>query len=259
MNHESDLESFIDGELKIVGQLRDASNQTFYCTDASDKEFVYKPAAGEAPLWDFPEGTLTGRELVAAAIDSMLGWSLIPTTKWIEQGPLGPGMIQEWIDESDESRPVNVFALDHIPEGWLGILSAQDAQGNPLVLAHENSETLRKVAAFDAVVNNADRKAGHIMGTANGHVWVIDHGVCFHHEDKLRTVLWGWVDQELGGDLVSGLITLRSTLGNWHESIDNFLLEHESVALRARLDRLIAEGKFPLPSQDWPAIPWPVF
>lgn len=259
MNHESVPESFIDGELKIVGQLRDASNQTFYCTDSSDKEFVYKPASGEKPLWDFPDGTLTVRELVAASVDSMLGWCLIPTTKWIEQGPMGPGMIQEWIDESDAARPVNVFAPDEVPDDWLGILSAQDAQGNPLVLAHENSETLKRVAAFDAVVNNADRKAGHIMGTAHGKIWIIDHGVCFHHENKLRTVLWGWVDQELGGDLMSDLSNLRSTLGDWEESIDKFLLEHESVALRARLDRLLREGKFPIPSPEWPAIPWPVF
>ena len=247
-------------DLEIQGQLVEASNGTYLCTDRSlNAQYVYKPVTGERPLWDFPSGTLTGREIAAYNISKILEWNLVPETIWLSQGPLGPGMAQQWIVSNDNSESVNVFSPGDVPEGWIPILSAQDSHGNPLILAHEDSEQLRRIALFDAVINNGDRKAGHLLTAQDGTIYAIDHGVCFHHENKLRTVLWGWLGTRIDPYHLDDLKNLRETLDRETEMVDMWLSSDERHALRHRLDRLILTEKYPAPSQEWPAIPWPVF
>jgi uncharacterized repeat protein (TIGR03843 family) len=247
------------GTLEPIGQLRGASNGSLLCQDAAENLFVYKPVAGERPLWDFPDDTLSGREVAAANIDAMLGWGLVPPTRWIADGPAGPGMVQKWIDEVDELRPVNIFDAQSVPVGWLSVLEAVDQWGDPVVLAHDASESLMRMALFDAIVNNADRKAGHVLADENGQIYAIDHGVCFNEEPKLRTVLWGWVDQPIRKPDLMALENLKQTLGDFHDQIDSYLLREESHELRQRIGELLETQLFPQPSAEWPAIPWPVF
>lgn len=248
-----------NGSLEPIGQLRGASNGTLLCKDESETLFVYKPVAGERPLWDFPEDTLSGREVAAANLDSLLGWALVPPTRWVQEGPAGPGMVQKWIEEVDELRPVNIFDTNSVPQGWLSILQAVDHTGRPVTLAHDANESLVRMALFDAIVNNADRKAGHVLADTDGRIFAIDHGVCFSDEPKLRTVIWGWVDQPIPQLHVANLIQLQRTLGDFHEQIDPFLSQAESHELRQRIKELVDTELFPGPSGEWPAIPWPVF
>ncbi|MCF8538936.1 MAG: SCO1664 family protein [Candidatus Nanopelagicales bacterium] len=243
----------------ISGRLHAASNQTFLCTDALDQPFVYKPVKGEQDLWDFPSRTLSGREIAAAEIDRVLGWKVVPNTRWISDGPLGAGMIQEWVPEVDQDRPVNVFPPSDVPPGWIVVLHAQDAQGVPLVLAHADTHQLQRMALFDAVINNGDRKAGHILATPEGRVYGIDHGVSFHVDNKLRTVLWGWIGQPVSDVLLKDLNHLEQQLNDQYEPVDQWLNTDESAALRARIRDLSERRVFPSPSPEWPAIPWPVF
>ncbi len=248
-----------NGPLEPIGQLRDASNGSLLCRDNSETLFVYKPVSGERPLWDFPDNTLCQREVAAANLDSLLGWGLVPPTSWVDQGPAGPGMVQKWITEVDELRPVNIFDTHGVPKGWLSILQAVDQRGTPVTLAHDASESLARMALFDAVVNNADRKAGHVLSDEHGRIFAIDHGVCFNEEPKLRTVLWGWVDQQISQSLLADLANLQVALGDFHQQIDPFLSLAEAGELRGRVEELLRSGVFPRPSADWPAIPWPVF
>jgi uncharacterized repeat protein (TIGR03843 family) len=248
-----------NGSLEPIGQLRGASNGSLLCKDDSETLFVYKPVAGERPLWDFPDDTLSGREVAAANLDSLLQWGLVPTTRWVDDGPAGPGMVQKWIEEVDELRPVNIFDHHEVPEGWLSILQAVDQTGRSVTLAHDASESLIRMALFDAIVNNADRKAGHVLADSKGQIFAIDHGVCFNEEPKLRTVLWGWVDQPISQLHIDSLVQLRETLGDFHEQIDPYLSRSESHELRERIAELLESQIFPGPNSQWPAIPWPVF
>jgi uncharacterized repeat protein (TIGR03843 family) len=251
--------SIFKGTLEPIGQLRDASNGSLLCKDDTEALFVYKPVAGERPLWDFPDDTLSGREVAAANLDVMLGWGLVPPTRWITDGPAGPGMVQKWIEEVDELRPVNIFDAQSAPSGWLTVLEAVDQSGNPVVLAHDSSESLMRMALFDAIVNNADRKAGHVLADEHGQIFAIDHGVCFNEEPKLRTVLWGWAEQPILEVDLAALEGLQRILGDSHDQIDSYLSRAESHELRQRIARLLKTQIFPQPSGGWPAIPWPVF
>jgi uncharacterized repeat protein (TIGR03843 family) len=251
--------SIFKGTLEPIGQLRSASNGSLLCKDESETLFVYKPTAGERPLWDFPDNTLSAREVAAANLDVMLNWNLVPPTRWIPDGPVGPGMVQKWVEEVDELRPVNIFSTDGVPAGWLSVLEAVDQTGRPVILAHDASESLMRMALFDAIVNNADRKAGHVLADEHGRIFAIDHGVCFNEEPKLRTVLWGWVDRPISEPHLTAILQLQVTLGDFHEQIDTFLSHAESHELRQRIKGLLETQLFPRPSDDWPAIPWPVF
>ena len=224
------------GQVRIEGRLIDASNATLYCCvrlRAESAHAVYKPIAGERPLWDFPDGTLAAREMAAYLVSEALGWKIVPPTV-LRAGPLGDGMLQQWI-EVDEA--VDVTRL----------VRGRDSQ-------------LRRMALFDAVVNNADRKGGHLLPTPSGHVYGIDHGVCFHRDDKLRTVLWQWRGRPLDGEDTDALTGLRADLdAGLGERLGGLLTGREVAATGARVDRLLATRRFPLPSGDWPAIPWPPF
>jgi uncharacterized repeat protein (TIGR03843 family) len=225
-----------EGELEIEGRLIDASNATLYCTATLDgvaAPVVYKPVQGERPLWDFPDGTLAGRELSAYLVSQATGWDVVPPTV-LRDGPFGTGMCQLWVDVDESVDLAELARSDH--------------------------PSLRRMAVFDAVVNNADRKGGHLLPTAAGHVHGVDHGVCFSAEDKLRTLLWQWRGRSLPEEALEVLGRVRAELeGPLAEQLSEHLTGTEVRATVARVDRLLGTGRYPLPSPDWPAIPWPPF
>lgn len=247
------------GELELVGRLTSASNATFLGR-IEGVAVVYKPVAGERPLWDFPDGTLANREVAAYAVSEALGWGIVPRT-WLRDGPLGPGMVQVWQEPDRDQDPVDVVPAGTVPtDGWRAVLEASDERGRPVVLVHEDSVALRRMAVLDVVVNNADRKGGHVLPVADGHRYGVDHGVTFHTEPKLRTVLWGWLGDELAAEEVAGvrrvLASLDAALG---DALAALLADDEVAALASRCKRLLAEGCFPGPEGDMPAVPWPLF
>ena len=229
------LELLERGTLTVEGRLVDASNATLFCTIKSHgtvANCVYKPVAGERPLWDFPDGTLAGREVAAYEVSRAAGWNCVPPTV-MRDGPYGPGMCQLWID-LDES--VDLIGLarstDHAP--------------------------LRDLAVFDAVVNNADRKIGHLLPDLSGHLYGCDHGICFAQEYKLRTVLWQWTGEPLPDGATGTLGRLSAAMDGWlGECLAGHLTRAEVAATRARIDLLRASGTHPYPPEDWPAVPWP--
>lgn len=223
------------GELSVEGRLVDASNATLYCAIRADgltAACVYKPVAGERPLWDFPDGTLAEREVAAYELSAAAGWDIVPPTIY-RDGPAGPGMVQLWIAEDDRADIVQL------------IRSRTSAQ-------------LRRIAVFDAVINNADRKGGHLLPTADGKIYGVDHGVTFHAQDKLRTVLWQWAGEPLPEQTCETLIGLRARLDrDLGERLRELLTGREVRGTIRRVDDLLAFGRHPEPSEDWPPIPWP--
>jgi uncharacterized repeat protein (TIGR03843 family) len=233
------LELLERGALTVEGRLVDASNATLFCTIRSHGALancVYKPIAGERPLWDFPTGSLAGREVAAYAVSKAAGWNFVPPTV-MRDGPFGPGMCQLWIDTDDS---VDVIGLarrtDHV--------------------------ALREMAVFDAVINNADRKIGHLLPVVDGHLYGCDHGICFAEEYKLRTVLWQWRGEPLPERSVETLRRLSAGLAGdgWlAEDLAQHLTRAEVAATAARVEVLLASRIHPLPPEDWPAVPWPPY
>lgn len=249
------------GELTVEGRLVAASNTTLLCRIAGpngDMRCVYKPAAGERPLWDFPDGTLAAREYAAYLVSEAAGWRLVPPTV-LRDGPYGPGMCQLWVDASGEEL-VDVVPRDSVRDGWFAVLDAVDGDGKPVALVHADDPRLRRLALFDIVINNADRKVGHILADASGTVLGVDHGVSFHAEHKLRTVLWGWAGTELTNAERDMLSHLRAgsdgTLGS---RLAELLAAEELDAMRDRISRLIRNGRLPAMEDQRRPIPWPVF
>ena len=223
------------GTIDVEGRLIDASNATLFCRITADDvsaQCVYKPVRGERPLWDFPDGTLAGRELAAYEMSEATGWNIVPPTV-MRDGPFGPGMVQLWID-LDETVDIERLVRSERPQ-------------------------LRRMALFDAVINNADRKGGHLLPIDGAsHIFGIDHGISFHSEDKLRTLLWNWRGRKLSRAEVEVLEKVRFD-ADLDERLYELLTRREVTATHRRLDRLLRTGVFPQPSGDWPAIPWPPF
>lgn len=249
--------------MDVTGRLVDASNATLFGTvtgDGVELRCVYKPVRGERPLWDFPDGTLAGREVAAFLVSEAAGWHVVPPTLLREHGPFGPGMVQVWVDTDDERELVDVCAPADVPAGWLTVLRARGDRGQPAVLAHADTAELRAMAAFDVVTNNADRKGGHVLAGTDGNVYGVDHGLCLHTEDKLRTVLWGWVGQSLPEDVVEAVKRLRAALDDeLCDALGAHITRRETRTLSARVDALLADPRYPEPSGYGPAIPWPAF
>ncbi|CCH73096.1 Phosphatidylinositol 3-and 4-kinase, catalytic [Nostocoides australiense Ben110] len=250
-------------ELHVIGQLTDASNAT-WLTRLGDPErgplAVYKPVAGERPLWDFPDGTLAARERAAYLVSELGGWHVIPRTV-LRDGPAGPGMVQEWIGsiESENEGVIHLIRIGSDPAGLRPVLRATDDRGMPVLLAHEDTADVRSLAVLDAVLNNTDRKGAHAFRCA-GQLYAVDHGVTFHHEPKLRTVLWGWGGKRLPENEIQRLRSLLIALvepGEQAEEIRSHLTVREHEALLARVDHLIGTGRHPRPDGEWHAIPWP--
>jgi uncharacterized repeat protein (TIGR03843 family) len=229
------LELLREGDLSIEGRVVDASNATFYCAVSDGGRAaacVYKPVAGERPLWDFPDGTLAEREVAAYEVSAATGWLIVPPTVY-RDGPAGPGMVQLWIDTDDD---VNIARF----------------------MRRRDLESLRHLAVFDAVINNADRKGGHLLPTRDGHVYGVDHGVTFNVEDKLRTVLWQWAGAKVPPAAREVLARLRQDLdGDLGERLGELLTRREVRRTKSRVDALLSTGRHPEPNGDWPPVPWP--
>ncbi len=250
------------GRIEVEGRLVDASNATLFCRielDGVTGQCVYKPVRGERPLWDFPDGTLAGREVAAYLVSEAAGWGLVPPTV-LRAGPFGPGMVQLWVETREDEDLVDIVPADAVRAGWRSVLRAHDRYGEPAVLVHADHPRVREMAAFDVVVNNADRKGGHVLHAVDGGVYGVDHGICLHADPKLRTVLWGWLGEELPAAAVEALRRLRSGLdGDLGDHLHGHVTRAEVRALTERVEKLLAAGVFPEPSDDWPAIPWPAF
>jgi len=258
---EEALALLLDGEIELEGRLVDASNTTlraFITLDEVTARCVYKPIRGERPLWDFPDGTLAGREVAAFEVSRAAGWGVVPPTV-LRDGPLGEGACQLWIDEPDDIDPLVGFVpISDLPDGWLRVASTEDEFGQPYVLAHADHVELARMAIFDAVINNADRKGGHVLHPGDGRLYGVDHGVCFHVENKLRTVLWGWVGQPLPEGEPETLRKLRQDLtGGLGERLCQLVAPDEVAATIRRVDRLLRSAVFPEPRTGRPAVPWP--
>ncbi|WP_433224920.1 SCO1664 family protein [Microtetraspora malaysiensis] len=224
-----------DGTIDVAGRLVEATNMTLYCSVRLDElvaACVYKPVRGERPLWDFPDGTLAAREVAAYEVAAATGWRIVPPTIY-RDGPFGAGMVQLWIDA--------------------------DPAVDLLALIRGRTPGLRRMALFDVVVNNADRKGGHLLPLGDGHIYGVDHGVCFSVEDKLRTVLWQWRGKPLSREAVSVLVHLEREIdrGRLGRRLRELLTQAEVEATWQRVRRLLDTGVHPYPSDDWPAVPWP--
>lgn len=228
----------LHGEITAPKLMPQGSNHTFLVAVSEGShtcEAVYKPRRGERPLWDFPSGTLYQREYAAYVVAQALSWEFIPCTV-IREGPYGIGSLQQFIDA--------------------------DPQSNYFTLREECPEELERIALFDCLSNNADRKASHCFWDWDGRVWAIDHGLTFHHEPKLRTVIWDFAEEPIAGHLieqVAGLLeNLRSPRGLAQE-LSHLLAPEEMEALRRRLDRLLTSGRFPPQDPNRRNVPWPWF
>ncbi|RVW03319.1 SCO1664 family protein [Rhodococcus spongiicola] len=257
-----------EGELTLVGRIVHASNATLVCEASSDGRSircVYKPVRGERPLWDFPHGTLAGREVASYLISEELGWGVIPRTI-LRDGPLGPGMVQQWIDTPDRHPEsggqldlIDICPPEEVPPGWLEVLRALDVQGAEVALIHADDPRLQRVAVLDVLLNNADRKGGHALEGIDGSVYGIDHGICLHEEYKLRTVLWGWSGQPIGDDLMVDIESFVKRLGDeFVPVLAEYITLREIDALRGRAKALLHDPVMPHPVGSRP-IPWPAF
>lgn len=231
-----------DGELELVGRLIDASNATFVCRVTQpcpdpgpdlEATAVYKPIRGERPLDDFPIGTLAFREVAAFLASEASGWGIVPPTV-LRDGPLGRGAVQLWIEA--------------------------DPTTDPVALIRARDPALRRMALFDAAVNNADRKIGHLLPVPGGHVFGVDHGICFAVEPKLRTVLWLWRRERLTTDDTGMLERLRDELSDaLGTALEELLSRAEVRSTVRRVEALLRAGRFPEPIPGRPAIPWPPY
>ena len=237
---ERDLVDLNNGVLTVTGRLVDASNATLYAmcsvkSSGEDREFpcIYKPIAGERPLWDFPDGSLANREYLTFLVSHWLNLHLVPPTI-LRDGPYGTGMVQKWIDIDP-----NIDLLDFY---------------------HGNDPKLRRLALLDIIANNTDRKIGHLIPIEGGHLYGCDHGVTFHADDKLRTVLWQWAGTQFTNEEKALLNQARELFtGEKSEMIAGLIDEDEIDATVSRIDRALSEQTFPIPNPDWPAVPWPPF
>lgn len=223
------------GDLEPLGLLPRASNHTYLARAVDGDEqalVVYKPQVGETPLWDFPEGTLCRREVAASVLAGALGWPRVPPTV-LRDGPLGPGSVQLFVE--------------------------LDPREHYFTMRDERPDELQRIALFDVVANNADRKSGHCLLSTEGEVFAVDHGVCFHEEPKLRTVIWDFAGDPIPPEPLADLEALRPRLvaGPVRAALDGLLLPSEVRAVERRLARLIELGRFPLPGPGRP-YPWPI-
>ncbi|MFC4496861.1 SCO1664 family protein [Streptomyces ovatisporus] len=306
------------GSLTVLGRIREASNAVLFGAvehEGRSVPCVYKPVAGERPLWDFPDGTLAQREVAAYEISRAVGWDLIPATV-LREGPHGQGMCQAWVgplpgtDDEPADEPADgsgggsgdgsgdgaarapeasrdtgvpedagdvgedadasageglgdllaVVEGDEPGAGWKTVGHVDTGGVRPALLVHADDARLRRLAVVDAVINNADRKGGHLLPVPGGRLYAIDHGVTFHVDGKLRTLLWGWAGEQLTAEAVAALRELAAELAEGTPltaRLSELITPGELDALRKRVNALRKSGRHPLPGGDWPAIPWP--
>ncbi len=243
--------------LRILSRLRSASNQTFLaeiCIDGQEpRRCVWKPVAGERPLWDFPDGTLAAREVAAYELSAAAGFDVVPTTVLVHTED-GGGALQTWVDiDEDVGRLVDMVHGTRAPLGWRPVVEGLDHQGRDVTLAHRDDPRLRRLALFDAVTNNSDRKGAHLL-PSRGEVLGCDHGLCFHVDPKLRTILWGWAGEPLLPDEVDLLDRVREVAD---DVLGGLLAPAEVDAVRQRTEVMLVTNRLPVPQDGWPTIPWP--
>ena len=233
------LKALQEGSLRLEGQFIYGSNYTFmgFCQyEIHTLKVVYKPIRGERPLWDFPHQTLSKREVAAFVVSDLLGWDLVPPTVFRrKKAPLGPGSIQYFIEYDPETH---FFTLED-----------------------NNRQELSKVVLFDLLINNADRKSGHLLMDSEGKLWLIDHGLSFHVVDKLRTVIWDLADESIPDRLLADLEAFIMQLSpghSAHQALVAYISTDELSALKQRGAGLLAKKRFPLPPEDRRAYPWPL-
>jgi uncharacterized repeat protein (TIGR03843 family) len=287
------LEILTQGDLEVRGRIVDASNATLLAQvelDGIEALCVYKPTAGERPLWDFPGRTLANREVATYLLSAATGWALVPPTTLRADGPYGPGSVQWWIvgeggessqpsqgvwgnpdvESGDASLPlaepgaglIDVVRPDRRPAGWLQVVEAVGWDGERVALVHADDPSLRRMAVLDAVANNADRKGGHILRAPDGHVYGVDNGLTFNEDDKLRTVLWGWAGEPLAPEAVDVLTELAGDLdddGPLRQGLLGLLERREVQRTAHRVRMLLRSGRHPRPGGRRPSIPWPAF
>ena len=227
---DTDDKIFETGELEIIGRLVDASNASLLCKLPNELKVIYKPIAGERPLWDFPDGNLASREVAAFYISEVGEFDVVPKTV-LREGPFGIGAIQQWIETSEAA--------------------------DVIAMAQSDNPQIRNLALFDIVINNADRKFGHILITPDGQIFGCDHGVSLHEENKLRTVIWQFAEQKLTSEEIAKLKDLISKIDLNH--LAKFLSVEEIAAFLQRVQGLIEDGRFSSPNPNWPAVPWPPY
>lgn len=231
------LKILAQGEISITGEFLWGSNYTFAVEISSGDQVlqgVYKPTRGERPLWDFPRATLAHREVAAYLVSEALGWSFVPPTIYRKDGPIGPGSLQLHIDHDPE---YNYFSFSKTDLG-----------------------RLRPVAIFDYLINNADRKGSHVLFDGDDQMWLIDHGITFHQEQKLRTVIWDFAGEPIPEQLCSDLVQFESQLvqgTQFHDSLEKYLVPQEIAALAKRNRHLIASKKYPDTHPNQRPYPWP--
>lgn len=226
------------GEITVQGEFLLGSNYTFLAQVNLDGQMlpvVYKPIRGERPLWDFPAASLARREAAAFLVSEALGWGFVPATVYRRDAPLGPGSVQLFIEHDPDYHYFNFTEADR--------------------------QRLAPVALFDLLVNNADRKGSHILRDPDGHLWLIDHGLCFHVEDKLRTVIWDFIGEpipvDLSGDLVRFRQKLEADSAPLADDLAKYLSRSEVKALGRRAGKLATTGMFPAPDPRRRSYPWP--
>ncbi|WP_067856706.1 SCO1664 family protein [Nocardia shimofusensis] len=265
------------GELSVIGRVTTASNVTLVCEiappdlgeESAPLRVVYKPVRGERPLWDFPDGTLAGREVASYLISEAIGWGVIPETI-LREGPYGPGMVQRWVESADhhtDVHPGHTPRLDlvdlcppaAVPDGFREVLRALDDTGEEVSLIHADDPRLHRVAVLDLILNNADRKGGHALEGVDGQVYGVDHGICLHREHKLRTVLWGWAGAPIDTALVEDITAFAQALsGPLADALAEHITDTEIDALSERTRELLDDPVMPRPRTGRP-IPWPAF
>lgn len=250
------------GEVELLGRIVDSSNGAVLVRVTRDDDSrlaIHKPVALERPLWDYPDGTLAGRERAAYLVSEAGGFGIVPPTV-IHDGPWGPASSQEWIGDPEVPAElvVDVVAPDAVPDGWREVLRGETPDGAEVVVAHSVEPEVRTAAVFDALINNSDRKGSHLIRVGGG-LWAVDHGVSLSVEPKLRTVLWGWAGQQLDPADLARVERVRAALldGDLAARLGDLLTVAELAALGERAETLLAERRHPLPTPGWPAIPWP--
>jgi uncharacterized repeat protein (TIGR03843 family) len=228
------LSLLLEGEVEVQGRMPWSSNHTFLVTvtdsDGTTVAAVYKPARGERPLWDFPDG-LYRREAAAYQLSAYCGWDLVPETVVRAEAPLGEGSLQRFVDADFEQH---YFTLLEDP-------------------AHHAA--LRRIAVLDLLLNNADRKSGHCIVGRDGRVWAIDNGLSFNVEPKLRTVIWDFAGEKIPHDMMEGIDRVASRVP---EELAEVLHHDEVAALKARAQALCARPSLPAPHPDRRHYPWPL-
>ena len=263
--------SLLEGDLDVVGRLADASNATLFATLGPDEvPVVYKPAAGERPLWDFTRGSLHRREVATYLLDEALAFGLVPETV-LREGPFGPGSVQRWVGPlpGEPVEPgagvIDVVTAGDLDEGgprqgWKVVVEAYDERGREVVLCHADDDRLAAMAVLDTLANNADRKGGHVLDAGEGRLAGVDHGLTFHTEHKLRTVLWGWSGEPVPDHLLAAVERVRADLvADLGARLGELLDDDEPAALRRRCRVLLRTGLYPRRRGDGPTIPWPAF